>query len=99
MGYGEEIFTLTAKGFGTCLFRLAYARAWDFTTFEEFAEQNGYMISIPIRVLKEDEMNKDGTPVTDTTEEDTFTEETFDESQCNPNFETCDVAVYDWSME
>ena len=44
VGYGEEIFTITATGFGQCAFRIAYAQAWTFTTFEEHIEENGYMI-------------------------------------------------------
>ena len=91
MGYGEEIFTLTAKGFGACVFRLAYARAWEFTTFEEYEEENGYMISIPVRVYKREELNEDGTPISDTTEEA--------DDECNPNFEVCGDGVYDWSLE
>ena len=37
VGYGEEIFTVTAKGKGECTFRIAYARAWEFVSFEDYA--------------------------------------------------------------
>ena len=33
-GFGEEIFTLTAKNYGTCTFRLAYAFSWKWIDFE-----------------------------------------------------------------
>ena len=35
-GYGEEIFTVTAVGQGECTFRIAYARAWEFSSFEDY---------------------------------------------------------------
>ena len=50
VGYGEEIFTLTAKRYGNCIFRIAYARSWEFVDFEDHINQNGYVIEIPIRV-------------------------------------------------
>ena len=50
VGYGEEIFTVTAKGKGECTFRIAYARAWEFVSFEDYKNQNGKIIEIPIRV-------------------------------------------------
>ena len=53
VGYGEDIFTLTAKNYGECTFRMAYVRPWEFSTFEDYAKKNGYIISIPIRVLVE----------------------------------------------
>ena len=53
VGYGEEVFTITAEDYGQCVFRIAYARAWEFSGFEEYEQQNGYIITIPIRVIKE----------------------------------------------
>ena len=50
VGYGEEIFTLTAEGKGECNFRIAYARAWEFSSFEDYENQNGLIISVPVRV-------------------------------------------------
>jgi len=35
-GYSEEIFTLTAGGFGTCDFTIAYAIPWQFTSFSKY---------------------------------------------------------------
>lgn len=35
-GYGEEIFTLSVEGYGECMFRIAYARAWEFSSFEDY---------------------------------------------------------------
>ena len=52
---GEEVFTLTAVGFGNCDFTIAYARVWEFTTFRNHKSSNGYTISIPIVVLANDE--------------------------------------------
>ena len=37
VGYGEEVFTVTAEGRGECTFRVAYARAWEFVSFEDYA--------------------------------------------------------------
>ena len=51
VGYGEEIFTLTAKKYGECTFKIAYARAWEWTNFADFEETNGYIIQVPIYVL------------------------------------------------
>ena len=34
--YSEEIFTLTAGGFGSCEFTIAYAIPWQFTSFSKF---------------------------------------------------------------
>ena len=39
VGYGEEVFTVTAAGKGECTFRVAYARAWEFVSFEDYANQ------------------------------------------------------------
>ena len=50
VGYGEEVFTVKAEGEGECTFRTAYARAWEFVSFEDYKNQNGKIIEIPIRV-------------------------------------------------
>ena len=59
-GYSEEIFTLTAGGFGTCDFTIAYAIPWQFTSFSKFEKQGGLVISIPIRVVDGDENPSSG---------------------------------------
>ena len=51
IGYGEEIFTLTAKKYGTCTFRIAYARAWEWSNFADHISSNGYIIEVPIQVV------------------------------------------------
>ena len=52
VGYGKEIFTLTAKKYGSCTFRIAYARSWEWVDFDIHEENEGYMLEIPIRVLQ-----------------------------------------------
>ena len=67
IGYGEEIFTLTAEKYGKCTFRLAYARSWEFVDFETHEKENGYLIEIPINVLTNDQRGSStGTTGTDT---------------------------------
>ena len=75
VGYGEEVFTLKAEKYGKCVFRLAYARSWEFVDFETHRRQNGYLIEIPINVLTNDQrgtITEDGTG-TDTTNAGTVT--------------------------
>ena len=75
VGYGEEIFTLKAEKYGKCVFRLAYARSWEFVDFETHRRQNGYLIEIPINVLTNDQrgtITNDGSG-TDTTNSGTAT--------------------------
>ena len=48
---------MTAKGKGECTFRAAYARAWEFVSFENYENQNGKIIKIPIRVPDGDPIN------------------------------------------
>ena len=50
VGFGEEIFTLTATEPGACTFRIAYANPAQFTTFDDYENRNGLIISIPIEV-------------------------------------------------
>lgn len=52
---GEEVFTLTAVGFGECDFRIAYARVWEFKTFRDHENSNGYTIKVPITVISGEE--------------------------------------------
>ena len=54
VGFGEEIFTLTAEEPGECVFRIAYANPSQFISFEDYANQNGLIIQIPIQVGEED---------------------------------------------
>ena len=68
VGYGEEVFTLSAEKYGKCVFRLAYARSWEFVDFETHKRENGYLIEIPINVLTNDQR---GTITTDGTGTDT----------------------------
>ena len=75
VGYGEEVFTLSAEKYGKCVFRLAYARSWEFVDFETHKRVNGYLIEIPINVLTNDQrgtITNDGTG-TDTTKGGTVT--------------------------
>lgn len=51
IGYGEYTFTITAKEYGSCDFKIAYSRAWEFTSFEDYTNKGGQIISIPIRVV------------------------------------------------
>ena len=74
VGYGEEIFTLTAQKYGKCMFRLAYARSWEFIDFETHRRQNGYLIEIPISVLTNDQRGSStGTTGQDSTRDGTAT--------------------------
>ena len=57
-GHGEEIFTLTAERSGECDFTIAYARTWEFSNFDRYAKDGGYVISIPIRVYGLDNDDK-----------------------------------------
>lgn len=52
------MFTLTATGFGQCDFTIAYARVWEFTTFRNHKNSNGYSISVPINVLSQEETDQ-----------------------------------------
>ena len=52
------MFTLTATGFGQCDFTIAYARVWEFTTFRNHKNSNGYTISVPINVLSQEETDQ-----------------------------------------
>ena len=75
VGYGEEVFTVRAEKYGKCVFRLAYARSWEFVDFESHRRENGYLIEIPINVLTNDQrgtITNDGTG-TDTTNAGTVT--------------------------
>ena len=75
VGYGEEVFTLKAEKYGKCVFRLAYARSWEFVDFETHRRQNGYLVEIPINVLTNDQrgtITNDGSG-TDTTNAGTVT--------------------------
>ena len=51
---GEEVFTLTAVGYGKCDFTIAYARVWEFTSFKNHKNSNGYTISVPINVITQE---------------------------------------------
>ena len=50
-GQGKEIFTLKAKSFGECNFRIAYARPKYFMSFEYQEAKGGLIITIPIQVI------------------------------------------------
>ena len=52
VGYGEEVFTITKQDYGECTFRAAYARPWEFSGFDQHIDENGYTISIPLKVVK-----------------------------------------------
>ena len=58
---GNELFTLTGEEAGSvCNFRAAYPRSWEFTNFEDFAEQNSNdLIDIPMLVLAAGVCNPD----------------------------------------
>ena len=45
---------MTADGNGECDFRIAYARPWEFVSFEDYERQNGTIIKVPLRVTDED---------------------------------------------
>ena len=54
---GHEEFTLTGKNAGSsCVFRIAYARQWEFTNFEDVREANSdNLIEIPVKVLEKED--------------------------------------------
>ena len=54
VGYGEEVFTVNAEEEGECTFMIAYAKAWEFVSFEDYENQNGKIIAIPVRVADVD---------------------------------------------
>ena len=55
---GEEVFTLTAVGYGDCDFTIAYARVWEFKSFRDHKNSNGYTISVPINVITQEETDQ-----------------------------------------
>ena len=70
VGYGEEIFTITKEDFGECTFRAAYAQPWAFSGFEDHVKNNGYIISIPIRVIEANDDNSGDNDFPDPIDED-----------------------------
>ena len=50
---------MTADGNGECDFRIAYARAWEFVSFEDYENQSGTIITVPLRVTGQDDDDDD----------------------------------------
>ena len=56
---GFELFTLIGTTPGaSCTFRAAYARPWEFTSFDEYAE-NGSIVEFRLTVLESTTCNPD----------------------------------------
>ena len=56
---GFELFTIIgSKPGSSCQFRIAYARPWEFTSFEEY-QGNGEIIEFRLTVIEQNECNPD----------------------------------------
>ena len=47
---GHEIFSLVGQKSGVCMFRIAYAREWEFKDFKDYSRKNGDLIELKVMV-------------------------------------------------
>ena len=95
VGYGEEIFTLTALKFGNCDFRMAYARTWEWVDFRNHEKNNGYMIEIPITVLQSRFYDNDSSSGSSSSSGGSSMQDVYDrkdeQEACDPELENCTI--------
>ena len=92
LGYGEEIFTLTAKKYGSCTFRIAYARSWEWVDFRNHENNDGYMLEIPIRVLQGSSSGSSGSGSNDNSGTiQGIYDKKDDEEECDATIENCEI--------